>query len=52
MGLKLGERKHFLVGLNHLATYSKDRLRSMNLDESELESLSVAVQNYTHKVIL
>ena len=51
LGLRMGERKNFLVGLNHLASYSNDRFRAMNLVEAELEKLSIAAQNFLEKVI-
>ena len=50
MGLKLGERKHFMTELDHLATYSIDRLRSMGVSDSGVESFGIAAKKFVDKV--
>ena len=50
MGLKLGERKNFMAGLDHLATYSNDQLRSMNMSAFEIKTFSIAALKYLEKV--
>ena len=50
LGLKMGERKNFLAGLRHLTTYSNERLRSLNVAESDMETFRIAAQECLEKV--
>ena len=50
LGLKMGQRNHFMAELDHLATYSNEQLTSMGVSESGLTAFSIAARKFLEKV--
>ena len=51
LGLRMGQSRQFMAGLDHLATYSNEQLTSMNMSTFEIKTFSIAAQKYLEKVI-